>query len=222
MRRFAFPSPLYAIVDVTGRESDPLRFGRALLAGGAHLLQLRWKDAPSAAFVDAARASARACREHGALLVVNDRVDVALAAGADGVHLGQDDLPVAAARAIAGERLRIGLSTHTVAQAIAPGAADADYLAFGPVFATTSKETGYEPRGLELLAEIRRRVADRPLVAIGGIGPENAPAVLAAGADAVAMISALRVGPDPAARAAGVLAGLGAQASPAISPKPSL
>lgn len=222
MTPFAFPSPLYAIVDVGEHGPEPIAFGCALLAGGARLLQLRWKGAPSGAFVEAARALARAARAEGALLVVNDRVDVALAAGADGVHLGQDDLPLVEARAIAGARLRIGLSTHTIEQATAPEAAAADYLAFGPIFATTSKETGYHPRGLELLAEIRRRVPARPLVAIGGVGLENARSVRAAGADAVAMISALGAGSDPAARTREILARLGAQASPASSPKPSL
>jgi thiamine-phosphate pyrophosphorylase len=203
---FRFPSPLYAIADPCGRsDSDVVALGRALLAGGAQLVQLRWKDAPAGRLLEAASALRVATREAGAILVVNDRVDVALAVGADAVHLGQDDLPLGAARLLAGARLAIGVSTHDVRQAEAAAGQGADYVAFGPVYETATKATGYTPRGLELLAAVRAAV-DIPLVAIGGIRAANAAEPLAAGADAVAMISDLALAPEPAAAVRAVLA----------------
>jgi thiamine-phosphate diphosphorylase len=194
---FRFRSRLYAIVDPLGRtDVDPVELGDRMLAGGARLLQLRWKSAGSGALVRAARDLGRRARERGALFVVNDRADVALAADADGVHLGQDDLPAADARRLLGPDRVIGLSTHTVEQAIAADAAEVDYLGFGPIFATETKATGYDPRGLETLTSVRAAVR-RPIVAIGGIRLESAPSVLRAGADAVAMISELARAADP-------------------------
>ncbi|MGH7803222.1 MAG: thiamine phosphate synthase, partial [Candidatus Binatia bacterium] len=168
-RAFRFPSPLYAIVDPLGRpDVDPIELGARMLAGGARLLQLRWKDGTADDLVRAARELARRAETHGAWLLVDDRADVALAAGAHGVHLGQDDLPVEAARRILGDERVIGLSTHTLEQASAADAAAVDYLGFGPIFATPTKATGYEPRGLAALSAVRARVR-RPIVAIGGI-----------------------------------------------------
>lgn len=201
-----FPSPLYAIVDPLGRpDVDPVALGERLLAGGARVLQLRCKDAATGALADAARELVRRAHAHGAKLLVNDRVDVASLAGADGVHLGQEDLPVEAARRILGPDRWIGLSTHDFDQAIAADAGGADYLGFGPIFATATKATGYDPRGLEALVAVRARVT-KPIVAIGGITLETAPHVLAAGADAVAMIGALAGAADPEARVRACLA----------------
>jgi thiamine-phosphate pyrophosphorylase len=185
----ALPAKLYAIVGPDARGRRPVELAEGMLAGGARILQLRWKDAAAGELVEAARAIRKLARRHGAWLLVNDRADVALAADADGVHLGQDDLPLAAARRLLGRRV-IGVSTHDVAQARAAAAGGADYVGFGPVFGTTTKETGYAPRGLEGLREIRRAVGV-PIVAIGGIDERRARGVLEAGADAVAMISAL-------------------------------
>ena len=194
---FSFRSRLYAIVDPLGRgDVDPVALGEKMLAGGARLLQLRWKDAGSGDLVRAARELTNRAAARDALLLVDDRVDAALASGAHGVHLGQDDLPADVARRLVGPDRILGLSTHTREQALAADASEIDYLGFGPIFATTTKATGYEPRGLEALAAIRALVR-RPIVAIGGIRPESAPKVIAAGADAVAMISPLAGADDP-------------------------
>lgn len=211
---FRVPSPLYALADTLDRPdlSYPTVAER-LCAGGARLLQLRVKRRPSRDFLSDALAVGRICRGYGATFIVNDRVDVALATGADGVHLGQDDLPLPAARRLCGPAKIVGVSTHSVAQALAAQAAGADYVGFGPLFDTTSKTTGYTPRGLDRLAEVCDRLAI-PVVAIGGITTARAPAALAAGARAVAMIGELVLTPDVARRTADVLAALAAHARP--------
>ncbi len=187
------PSRLYAILDAgDDGERDVVHRAEALLSGGVRLLQLRWKRAGTAAFLDAAVECRRLAARYGACLLINDRVDVALACDADGVHLGQSDLPLAAARRLLGADRWIGISTHDVAQARAAADGGADYVGFGPIFATPTKHTGYSPRGLEALRDVRAAVS-LPIVAIGGIDFDNAPEVLGAGADAAAMISALAV-----------------------------
>ena len=167
------------------------------LAGGATVVQLRLKHTADGAALELARFAAARARAAGALLFVNDRFDLALLAGADGVHLGQDDLAPEQLPADARARLLVGLSTHTREQLAASVARPVDYVAFGPIFATGSKRSEYEPRGLEeLRAEVSR--ARRPLVAIGGITAENLAAVRAAGAAAAAVISAVADAADPA------------------------
>ena len=200
--------PLYAIVDPLDTGRDPVELAVALLAGGAQLLQLRLKEATSRELLRVAAAIQPRARAAGALVLVNDRPDIARAVEADGVHLGQDDLPVAAARRILGPRHLVGVSTHDLDQARAAKAAGADYVAVGPIYPTSSKAAALSPRGLELVGAVRAAVP-LPLVAIGGITPETAPAVRAAGADAVAMIAALVRAPDVAAAVRGVLARLG-------------
>ena len=138
-------------------------------------------------------------RPRGASAIVNDRVDLALLAQAEGVHVGQDDLPVAEARALLGPGAIVGFSTHSVAQIDPALATPLSYIAVGPVFGTTSKETGYNAVGLELVREAVRRANGRPVVAIGGITLATAPAVIAAGASMVAVIADLLAGGDPAA-----------------------
>ncbi|HEU4597475.1 MAG TPA: thiamine phosphate synthase, partial [Pyrinomonadaceae bacterium] len=136
--------------------------------------------------------------ERGARLVVNDRVDIALAVGADGVHLGQDDLRPDAARALLGEEAIIGFSTHDLRQAAEAALMPVTYIAFGPIFATSSKENPERIVGLEGLRRAREAVGERvPLVAIGGITREQALSVLEAGADSVAVIGALVSGDEP-------------------------
>jgi thiamine-phosphate pyrophosphorylase len=206
--RLALP-PLYAIVDPLDTGRSPLEHAATLLAGGARLLQLRLKDASSRELLAAACAVQPLARRAGARLIVNDRADVARAAEADGVHLGQDDLPVAAARAILGPAALIGVSTHDVVQARAAAAAGADYLGVGPVFATATKSHALPSRGVGLIRDVRVAVA-LPLVAIGGITAATAPAVREAGADAVAMIGALVRAPDVAAAVRDCLRRLGA------------
>ena len=185
---FSFPHRLYPIVDTLG---DPrlahVDLAQAMLAG-ARLLQLRVKDQPTGCYVEVARAVKAAADRAGALLIINDRCDVAQLVDAAGVHLGQDDLPVAAARAILGPNKIIGLSTHNPAQVeAAVRAGVATYIGFGPIFPTASKARPDPVQGLEGLRQLRRREA-LPLVAIGGITEQRMADVLAAGADAVAMI----------------------------------
>src|SRR5438067_11542573 len=141
--------PLYAIVDPLDTGRDPAALAAALLRGGARILQLRWPGASARELLAAARAIRPLARAAGALFLVNDRPDVARAAEADGVHLGQDDLPVAAARRVLGAGRRIGVSTHDVDEARAAATAGADYVAVGPIYATTSKEHPPPPQGPE-------------------------------------------------------------------------
>jgi thiamine-phosphate pyrophosphorylase len=193
---------LYVLCDDDPRwPHDPVEQARAALAGGARVVQLRAKratDAQALAWAEAIRALAQA---HGALCFVNDRFDLALAAGADGVHLGQTDLPPARLPAPARARLLVGRSTHTLDEARAAQREDVDYVAFGPLFGTTSKDSAYDARGLDALAEVVRIAAPRPVVAIGGIDAARAAGVVRAGAAAVCVISAVAGEPDPEAAA---------------------
>ena len=207
------PSRLYAIVDVDAGGEEVVPRTEGLLRGGARLLQLRWKRPGVADFFATATECARLAQVYGARLMINDRVDVALACGADGVHLGQSDLPLAAARRLLGARRWIGVSTHDVEQARVAAAGGANYVGFGPIFATSTKRTGYSPRGLEGLRQVRAAVT-LPIVAIGGIDFDNAAEVIAVGADAVAMISALAGSPDAAGAARIALERLADRRSP--------
>jgi thiamine-phosphate pyrophosphorylase len=163
---------------------------RALAAGGARLVQLRAKSSPDRALLDLTRECLAAARAAGVPLIVNDRPDVARITGADGVHVGQDDLPPAACRAVLGPAALVGVSTHDEAQVAAAAREPVDYLAVGPVYPTRTKANPDPVVGLELVRRARARWAG-PLVAIGGIAAENARAVLEAGADGLAVISAV-------------------------------
>ncbi|MEW6269398.1 MAG: thiamine phosphate synthase [Thermodesulfobacteriota bacterium] len=202
-------APFYPILDAARALTDrrPLRvLAEKLARAGVPWLQLRCKGMPASSFLDLARELVADAAAHGARLIVNDRLDVALASGAAGVHLGQEDLSLAHARRIAGERLVIGVSTHDVAEARAAADGGADYVGFGPMFATGSKPDALSrPRTLAELRAVRAAVRI-PIVAIGGITEATASDVLAAGADAVAMIGALAAAPDPAGLAARLLA----------------
>ena len=193
---------LYVLCDDDPRwPHDPVEQARAALAGGARIVQLRAKhatDRQALAWAASIRALATA---HGALFFVNDRFDLALAAGADGVHLGQHDLSPARVPASARARLRVGRSTHTLEQAQIACNEPVDYVAFGPLFDTTSKNSEYGARGLAALAEVVRIVAPLPVVAIGGIDAERAADVVRAGAGAVCVISAVAAASDPEAAA---------------------
>ncbi len=186
---------LYAITDRSMSNLSHPEIVERLLAGGARWIQIRDKAATARELFDAVRASLPLTRAVGATLIVNDRVDVALTTDADGVHLGQEDLSVEEAREILGPEKIIGISTHSLAQFEAALATSADYLALGPIYPTDSKENPDPAVGLELLREVRTQT-DRPLVAIGGIGRSRIPDVLAAGADSVAVISALYPWPE--------------------------
>ncbi|HEX8744988.1 MAG TPA: thiamine phosphate synthase [Thermoleophilaceae bacterium] len=169
------------------------------LEGGVDMVQLRDKHAPDGEIVAAGRRLATLCRARGAPFVVNDRPDLALACGADGVHVGQDDEAVDAVRALAGERLLVGVSTHSPEQVAAAEESDADYFAVGPVYETPTKP-GRPAVGLELVRHAA--AAAKPWFAIGGIDAANAPAVVAAGARRLAVVRAIRDAADPRAAAA--------------------
>ena len=170
-----------------------------LCEGGARLVQLREKHLSPREFYAEVLEALRVARLFGARVVVNDRVDVALAAGADGVHVGQDDVPPEAARALSGGGKIVGFSTHSVGQASAAARLPVDYIAIGPVFDTSSKENPDPVVGLEGVRRVRAAVGGSvKLVAIGGVTAESAPSVLKAGADSVAVIGALLDTSDPA------------------------
>lgn len=180
-----------------GRGIGHLDVVRAALAGGADALQLRDKGMEGGDLFRLAVEMREAVDASGAdcLFLVNDRADVAVAAGADGVHLGQEDLPAGAARALVGAEMILGVSVGTVEEAVKAREAGADYLGVGPIFPTPSKPDAGKPIGLEGLRGIREEV-DLPLVAIGGIDAERVEAVLEAGADGVAVISAVAYARD--------------------------
>jgi thiamine-phosphate pyrophosphorylase len=203
---------LYLCTDARQRRGDLAGFLDAALSGGVDVLQLRQKGleaAPEMAFLEVFRA---ACDRHGALLAVNDRADIARAAGADVLHLGQDDLPAAAARQIVGPDTLIGLSTHSADQAAAAAASpDADYFCAGPVWPTPTKP-GRPAPGLGLVRYAAGLAAARPWFAIGGISADNLGEVLAAGARRIVVVRAITEAADPAAAAAALAARLRAAA----------
>lgn len=195
MRKFELPK----IYPITDRRISGLSHAEQiekLIAGGAQFIQLREKHlAPKDFYSEAEKALAFA-RARNAKIIINDRVDLALALKADGVHLGQDDLPPAKARKILGESAVIGFSTHTIEQAIAAIKFPVDYIAIGPIFETSTKENPDAVVGIEGLRQVRKSIGSFPLVAIGGIAQENARFCLEAGADSVAVISCLLNEPE--------------------------
>jgi thiamine-phosphate pyrophosphorylase len=196
--------PLYAILDPEQTRGRPAeRVLAALLEAGVSILQLRVKSLPPVDFLELAKQARAVTRAHGCKLIINDRVDIALACGADGVHLGQDDLPLRAGRKLMGQKI-IGISTHDLDQARAAERDGADYIGFGPMFGTRTKATGYEARGPEMLQQIRRAVT-LPIVAIGGITEANVQEVWQAGADSVAIIGDVLHDNDPGAKALRIL-----------------
>jgi len=182
---------VYPITDVSLAGLGHAEQVTLLCEGGARLIQLREKRLPPREFCRQAEEAVRAAHAGGARVIVNDRADIALAAGADGVHLGQDDLTPEAARRLLGRAAIIGYSTHNVEQAREAAAMPVDYVAIGPVFATASKERPDPAVGLEGVRRARAAIGRLPLVAIGGITRHNARAVVAAGADCVAVIGAI-------------------------------
>lgn len=160
-----------------------------LADAGVKLVQLRDKTGSPLEFYKEAEAAVKVARQFGITVIINDRVDIAKAVGADGVHLGQDDLPPHAARAILGNDFIIGFSTHSVTQARVAAQLPVDYLALGPIFPTTSKSAPDPTVGIENLRQVRELVRTIPLVAIGGISFQSSRSVLESGADAVAIIS---------------------------------
>ena len=176
----------------------PVDQARHACAGGASVVQLRVKHATDREASVWGRAIRELTRDAGTRFVLNDRFDLALACGADAVHLGQDDLPPESLPAAARERLAVGRSTHDLAQARTARSEAVDYVAFGPVFGTTSKASEYSLRGTHTLSQIVELVAPLPVVAIGGIDESNVGEIVAAGAAGAAVISAVAAAPDPA------------------------
>ena len=192
---------VYLVTDRAQTNGRPLLdVVTAALRGGVGAVQLRERGLETRALLELAIALRQATRAAGAALLINDRIDVALACDADGVHLPGHSFAVADARALLGPRRLIGVSTHHPDEVAAAAAAGADFAVFGPIFATPSKATYGAPQGLDALARARRAAA-LPLFAIGGVDADTAAAVRDAGADGVAVIRAVLAAPDPAAAA---------------------
>lgn len=194
---------LYPIVDVSEATTAraALDLVRAVAVPGVRVLQLRAKTLEDRAFYDMASAVSAVCRGMSIALVVNDRVDIASAVGAAGVHLGDTDLPLSAARRVLPAGAFVGISTDSPEEARDAAEAGADYVAWGAVWPTATKADAAEQEGPAALARVRAAIPRTPLVAIGGITLERVPEILAAGADAFAVVGALRDAADPAAEA---------------------
>jgi thiamine-phosphate pyrophosphorylase len=187
------------------RQRETLTLAAELIAGGAPVVQLRDKGASGRELLETARLLRRSTRDAGVLFVVNDRLDIALLSQADGVHVGQDDLPVEAVRSVATDLgrpdLLVGLSTHDLDQVRASVTQDIDYIGFGPVFGTSTKSNALSARGTGLLAEAVRLAGARPVVAIGGISMSTAEAIARSGVRMAAVIGDVVKALDRARRA---------------------
>lgn len=204
---------VYLVADPDRASRDLVGDVTAAVGAGATAVQLRSKRLADGPFLALAERLLAVCRDRGVLFVVNDRLDVALAVGADGLHVGVADLPLGVARRLGGEGMVLGYSPETDAQAAASGAEGADYVGLGPVFATGSKPDAGEAIGLPTLRR-RVRLAGLPSVGIGGITTENAGDVVDAGADGVAVISAILRAADPTQATRGLAAQVGARIAP--------
>lgn len=188
---------LYLVTDrPLSRGRSTVEIVRAAVAGGVTCVQLREKACETREFLQEAEQLLPLLREHRIPLIINDRIDVALAIAADGVHLGQSDMPISMARKICGDSLIIGISAESTDDAVRAEKEGADYLGVSPVFATPTKKDTAPPLGLEGVAQIRELV-DIPIVGIGGINHRNAQSVIQAGADGVAVVSAIVSADEP-------------------------
>lgn len=192
---------VYPITDVRLTGLSHAEQVARLIEGGATLIQLREKHLSPNEFYEQAEEALRVARSHGVRIIINDRVDIALALKADGVHLGQEDISPEAARGLLGDQSIIGFSTHNPVQALGARTLPIDYVAIGPIFATSSKDHAQPVIGLDGLRHVRRLLGDLPLVAIGGISHQNARRVRDAGADCIAVISAVLAVPTGIAAA---------------------
>ena len=187
---------IYPIIDISLISSDKIgKTAQAVIDGGAKILQLRPKKLSSREFLETARIIRKITKDKGAVFIVNDRIDIVLLTDADGVHLGQDDLPVKEARRLLGNNKIIGYSTHNIREALEAKKLPVDYISFGPIFATKTKEDAQTPKGLKGLDEVMKAVKI-PIVAIGGITETNMAHVLKQGVEGVAMISEILAAKD--------------------------
>ena len=200
---------LYVILDATLLNNSPHDCAQELAAAGVRLLQYRDKTASTRDLLAISRELVSSLNSYGASLVVNDRPDIAVLAGAAGVHVGQEDLEPEQARAVVGDEMWIGTSTHNLEQFRRAAATSADYIAVGPIFPTTSKANPDPVVGLELIRQVRN-LTEKPIVAIGGITVERAASVIEAGADCVAVIRGIVCAAKPVERARRFLDALGA------------
>ena len=194
-----FPS-LYAILDEQLTKTPVVKCAKELAAAGVELIQYRAKELSLRAYFATCSSLAEALATANARLIINDRPDIAAMVGAGGVHVGQDDLAPRDARKICGSGRWVGVSTHNLEQVSAAAHAPVDYIAVGPIFATSTKRKPDAPVGTSLIREARK-LTKKPIVAIGGITLERAPEVFAAGASSIAVVRDLLDAPDPAARA---------------------
>lgn len=178
--------PFYFITDPIFKIESVIQ----AIAGGTRLIQYRDKVNTRRVMYENAKHLRKITAESGAIFIINDQADLALAVGADGVHIGQDDLPIGVARKILGTKAIIGISTHTLEEAIAAELEGADYIGFGPIFKTKTKSDAQPPTGISAIGKITQKVKI-PLVAIGGIKQTDLPAIFAAGAESVVAISAV-------------------------------
>src|SRR6266849_10842014 len=191
---------LYAIIDSGLLTASELALAELLAGSGVELIQYRSKKASSCSFFEISRQLSAVLKPRGVRFIVNDRPDIALLSGAGGVHVGQTDLSVEEARAICGNDRWVGVSTHTLEQVAAADLTSADYIAFGPIFPTTTKQNPDAVVGTELLRRARQ-MTRKPLVAIGGITLERAAEVYGAGADSLAVVRDLICATNPGERA---------------------
>jgi thiamine-phosphate pyrophosphorylase len=211
--RLALP-PLYVILDAALLPSDPIELTKKLLDAGARLFQYRNKTSSSRELLHASQALCMTARQHGGTFLVDDRADISRLSGASGVHLGQDDLSVAAARAVVGTDCLIGLSTHNLRQFAAAVESSADYIAVGPIFSTSGKQNPDPVVGVDFIRTVRI-LTTKPIVAIGGITLDRTREVIDAGADSVAVISDILKAKNPADRVRQYLQLIPAAAQPA-------
>ncbi len=186
---------IYPITDPRLTKLSHAEQVKRLIDGGAQVIQLREKHGSPKDFYESAKEAIKIARVSSVQIIINDRVDITLAVGAGGVHLGQDDLPPGRAREILGENAIIGFSTHNPEQAARAVKLPIDYLAIGPVFATATKENAEEPLGIEGVKRVREAIGNFPMVAIGGITFENFREIISAGANSVAIINNLLFDP---------------------------
>ncbi len=191
---------IYPITDPRPAKISPAAQVQSFIEGGATIIQLRDKHAAPKEFYETAKEILKIARQRNVKIIINDRVDIALVLKADGVHLGQEDLPPEQARRILGEKAIIGFSTHNLEQAAEAVRLPINYVAIGPVFSTRTKENPEEVVGIETIKRVREIIGNFPLVAIGGITLKNYAEVLAAGADSLAIIGDLLSDPHEISR----------------------